>query len=435
MYRAAACNMVLEWQSEGSGAHRAHQQALSLTMAITWLVNGLHSAPDVGQASRDLMDNILPHINRRGADPNELAYGAALDSDDDDDMSDVGDEVDANDDDEGSDGDNEDSDEDEDEGRPRARTSRVRRRRLRATLPAYPHGLVFLRDIRVGVKHPVPRFYENKQFVTDKTFKYFFGCAQPDVLHKILNASVGSSSNSRRVRNKTRRTITITEMEDEPPANAPAPFVIGGEIPAPDRDEGSDLEDEDNNLTLHCLQGRTDAAILLLWRQCLKDIANKVSNEKQSHLDSYTRLSESDLGGVNEETFKNHNLAAFFIDCRIMEAKPEDWERTFRHLFPPRGFSCSGKLQNYRQCSYWTMWISLCQNSNVTDAVLARIRAKLWERFRTLYWMPNTQSERIWYTKFDKRFNKISGFPNEKAAPRVLINGKKTEALWDVDSL
>lgn len=170
MYRAAACSMILKWQLRGSWFDRSHRQALNLVMAVTWLVNGLHSAPDFGRASRDLLDNILPHVNRRGAEQNELAYGTALDSDADEDelFSDYRD----------------DEGDDEDGSR-----TRVWRRRRQATLPAYPYGLAFLRDIQLEEGH-VPRFSENGRFVTGKTFEHFFGCAEVDILRQFLHASV-----------------------------------------------------------------------------------------------------------------------------------------------------------------------------------------------------------------------------------------------------
>ena len=81
--------------------------ALLLTAGCAWLLNGLHSAPDNRPASRNLMDCVLPEVDRRGADEMFLAYGRAVD--DDDDGADTNDGYDE-----------------------------------RVTLPANPHGLVFL---------------------------------------------------------------------------------------------------------------------------------------------------------------------------------------------------------------------------------------------------------------------------------------------------
>ncbi len=48
-----------------------------LTAAAPWFLNGLHSVPDNGPCSRDLMGKILPLVNREDADIQALAYPAS----------------------------------------------------------------------------------------------------------------------------------------------------------------------------------------------------------------------------------------------------------------------------------------------------------------------------------------------------------------------
>lgn len=78
-YQILAINFVLTCQVQGAREHRATQKALLLVVALVWLVNGLHSRPDDGSASRNLMSAILPHVEHEGADPNTLAYYACTD--------------------------------------------------------------------------------------------------------------------------------------------------------------------------------------------------------------------------------------------------------------------------------------------------------------------------------------------------------------------
>jgi hypothetical protein len=117
--------------------------ALLLTAGCTWLLNGLRSAPDNRPASRNLMDCGLPETDRRGADEAFLAYGRAIDNDDN-----------------GSGG--------------------GARYDEQATLPANPRGLVFFHSLRIGQRHPVPRLTVGK-VLSDGSFRYFFGVDIDDI--------------------------------------------------------------------------------------------------------------------------------------------------------------------------------------------------------------------------------------------------------------
>lgn len=85
------------------------------------------------------MDCVLLEVDHRGADEMFLTYGRAVDDDDDDDGADTNDGCDE-----------------------------------RVTLPANPHGLVFLHSLRIGQRHPVPRLRSGK-VLSDRSFRFFFG--------------------------------------------------------------------------------------------------------------------------------------------------------------------------------------------------------------------------------------------------------------------
>ena len=80
------------------------------------------------------MDCVLPEVDRRGADEMFLAYGRAVD-----DGADTNDGYDE-----------------------------------QVTLPANPHGLVFLHSLRIGQRHPVPRMRSGK-VLSDRSFRFFVG--------------------------------------------------------------------------------------------------------------------------------------------------------------------------------------------------------------------------------------------------------------------
>ncbi|KAF9470635.1 hypothetical protein BDN70DRAFT_901951, partial [Pholiota conissans] len=108
-YRVLAFKYILEQQEQGTYSIRSMDSALLLTAAAPWFLNGLHSAPDNGPSSRDLMGKILPLVDRIDADVETLAYPTSTrasitpvqrsdndDNDDDDDDDDDHDDHDRN---------------------------------------------------------------------------------------------------------------------------------------------------------------------------------------------------------------------------------------------------------------------------------------------------------------------------------------------------
>ncbi|KAF8870793.1 hypothetical protein CPB84DRAFT_1754274 [Gymnopilus junonius] len=71
-----AIKMVFEWQQEGPADLRSTNEVLLLTMVCVWILNGLHSTPDMG-----------PSSYCTGADPDILAYGCPTEESDDEDSS------------------------------------------------------------------------------------------------------------------------------------------------------------------------------------------------------------------------------------------------------------------------------------------------------------------------------------------------------------
>ena len=161
-YRALAIKFVLEWQAEGEAMYRARESALILAAAAVWLLTGLHSSPDNGSSSRQLMAAVLPHVATEGADLDILAYGIPCN------------EIDPAEEDEEEDDESTDDDDDIDQ-----QPQRARQRRDAVSQPAFPYGLVFLHCIRVGPSYPVPRLNKSKDAATSElsatAFRYFFG--------------------------------------------------------------------------------------------------------------------------------------------------------------------------------------------------------------------------------------------------------------------
>ena len=73
-YRVIAMSVTLSVQAKSPPSHCIQRDALLLTAACTWLINGLHARPDGGPASRNLMRAVLPVMELDDTDDITLAY-------------------------------------------------------------------------------------------------------------------------------------------------------------------------------------------------------------------------------------------------------------------------------------------------------------------------------------------------------------------------
>ncbi|GLB33116.1 hypothetical protein LshimejAT787_0100010 [Lyophyllum shimeji] len=397
-YRALAIKFILEWQLDGDASHRAKDAALLLTAAATWLLNGLHSTPDKGASSKELMAAILPHVSRAGADPDILAYGSPTDDDDVDSQTDS---------------------EAEDE------PPTTRRRRDAVTLPSYPFGLVFLRRIRVGEQYPVPRFSNDGQFISPRAFRFFFGVDHEDVDAEYFRKALTQKAHPDRVRNRAKRTPAWHNRDQETTRKDFNLARLGYELTPPMRDRGSDVDEDEEHSGAE--ERDIDDEITAVWRQFLIDVTAKAPNKKNAHEPSHCRLSTEERLLVTEDTYQNRKLSVYFHDCQWKLADRKDWQNVFDRLFPPKGHIFTGNVQNYLSTSYIPMWEKI--KSRADDDTYLRIRQDIRKRFDRLYWMPLAQTDRIWYTKFDAKFTKSSGLNRRAPSPLILINSS-TPPTW-----
>jgi hypothetical protein len=395
---------VIEWQGEGEADVRCSKQALLLTAACAWVLNGIHSTPDMGASSRDLMNAILPHVDREGADVNILAYGTPVDEDEDI---------------------SENDSEDDDDG------PLARRRRDAVTLPAIPWGLLFHRDIRLGPSHPVPRFVEEGDFISDKTFMYFFKVAPKNISNLIVDATLCAPVHPARIPNKRQRTTTFIPLDEQR-----ALFKLrnkGLALRPQDHDSGSDIEpssdsdsDEDPEFERARQRQRLnrlppnptiDEELTHLWRQFLLDITSVSPNIKGSANPSYCKLTKSQRLLVNESTYRNEKLSDYFIDVQWKIVEPKKWDSNFQYFFPDFDYQLSPKAQGWKQCQYLLKWQSMMQRADNKTIELMRVAMK--RRFDTLYWVPRAEKERPWSTKRVQAFEKPN--TNDNAAPQVFV--------------
>ncbi|TFK59512.1 hypothetical protein BDN72DRAFT_905777 [Pluteus cervinus] len=425
-YRALAIKYILEWQGGGNPILRAKPRALLLTAGATWLLNSLHSTPDLGQSSRKLLNEILPQVSPNDADPYSLAYGTfpRVNGSESDSSS--------------------ESEEDESETRP------PKQRRI--SFPGYPHGAIFLDDLCVGPEYPVPRVGRGTQPLDAKAMDYFFGCRIEDIEKEFFVKNVVIRANPARNPNKSRNTPTMPYDEDNPPPLA-SKFHLsnrGLRLSSPTRDlesendshEGNtDDEDDDdddsrsNERALKIIRQSTDINLVLgsLWTQFLLDLIAVAPNEGGAAKPSYCKLDAVQRAEVSEHTFKNHTLSDIFYSCRwktVPNAEDKDWRRVFDHCWLDVGQVKAGGIQNYPTMEYFKWW-EITKGREVDNIeVIHAMREALRERFDKLRWVPYAQSGRVWLTKPARSFTSSVGLAADDKAPQILV--RRIEPTWVV---
>lgn len=405
------------------------QTALLLTAVVVWLANSIHSTPDLGPSSRDLLRATLPHIERRGADPNILPFGTPRDDGDVDSESDDSSDDEDDDDEDGDDEDEDQEDQDEEvqarRRQLRRRIARVAGRRSSETVPAMPYGILFLREIRVGRRYPIPRLRNLNMFISDKSFKYLFRTSLNEIRHDFFKLSVVLPVDPYRTRNKTKRTPTYYNF-DHDYNQGPEPPIFNIQthvtLDPPQRDNGSDLDSEVEFVDEDFEQD-VSMALSTLWRQFLVDIAMKSPNKTGSS--SYLNISDDEKLRARDALYQNRNLGQLFTVCYYKLDQHGGWNSIFDHFFPKRGYSRKRRVQNYPSCRYWLSWLEdYLNNSNIPTTTINLMRKHLKKKFNRLYWLPYAQSDRIWSVKVQKSrdFLRSPRLQAGASAPWILIN-------------
>ncbi len=401
-FRALACQHLLYEMEQAPARFRLRDEALMLMASIPWFINSLHCTPDLGQSSRNLLTNILPHIPKEDADLDVLPFVTSIrDGDTDGDISD-------------------DSTDSEDDFVPRHVAANAN------TVPSIIHGLLFLNPLKLGDGIPCPRFKQNGCFITERTFKFIFGKTLDDVQGIIVGGTMCQKSNPDRVRNKVRKTLRYI-----PEDNEPVVFNLGDQgyhlKPFDTRDEGSDNEtpepdevDPDMNIP------DIDIQLSVLWRQFFLDITSKAPNMRGAGKVSYIKLNKQEQRNVNEDTHKNEVLSDYFKVCQWKIPDDESWDIIFGHLWPDKGV-VKYSSQNYAQSSYYESWGKFLERC-VDDHTIRKVRRAIRKRFDQLFWVPYAYPDKIWWTKNTKHDN--SGFTctdgTFRSAPRVAVRDVPT---------
>ncbi|TFK17448.1 hypothetical protein FA15DRAFT_734940 [Coprinopsis marcescibilis] len=420
-WRCLALKIVNEWQYEGMPIDRSRESALHLTAMTAWMVNSIHSTPDLGPSSRELLEVTLPRVRRDHAVRSNLLYPIKIvnpeeeeESGSDDSMASVY----------GSESGGRQSTPAIHNGIQRARgnvgiaepTSLARGTDL---VPHAPYGIIFLRQFRNKVPPPpIPRFEDKRFFLSDKSFKFLFNQTREQLILDLEGSRIVKPSNPSRLRNKVRQPIR--------PAPTPENFVgfnleqEGMALDPIPHDDGSDLS-EGEWVVPEVEVPRLDTEVEKLWNQFLFDMINTSPNRKNAKDDPYCLMKKEELDAVDISIYQNLYLGEIFDDVQWCVGTKKEWRAVFDNLFPAKGVEKVGKLQNYHKTVYYPMWTLL--TSSRMDAVVAEAtRTALWKVFKTLKWAPFAESMRIWGTRSDRGgFSKNSGRPAKEAAPRIIV--------------
>ncbi|RXW21035.1 hypothetical protein EST38_g4823 [Candolleomyces aberdarensis] len=418
-WRTLACMYVDDWQRGGESNLRNKNSALLLTAAVSWLLNGLHSTPDLGPSYRDLLSAVLPRTPRSLVERDELPFPITLnmDEDSDDEMEvyelDVGDgpvpSITTR---QRMDGEDDDEVESEAGGR--------------TLVPHVPFGVFFFRELCRG--KPVPRFFELGLSVSDRSFNFMFGKPRDEILMTLAGNQVSIPRDPTRLHNRTRQRLI-----EDPDVGERVNFALehrGHELLPPARDDGSDIAEqdfddgsEDNDL----LASGLDTQLERVWRQYSIDLAKLIPNRQHASDASYCVIPRNQLDNVTPALYQNVNLCDIFDDVQWRLATRVQWERTFSHLWPEKNVKKRGRLQNYGQAAYYRLWETM--TSRMSDETAKASRQAIWSFFKTLEWAPCAGAERIWETKTTSSFNRfgVSSGP----APKIYMN--RTTPTWNVE--
>ena len=402
----------------GPSQLRALEPAIILTAAAPWFLNGLHSTPDDGPSSRELMVAIFPHVLAADATPEITAFSMSLADDEFEDDEGIS------------------PSDDEGEIPSRHRTQKSR------TVPVIKYGCHFLATIRCGPLVPVPRQEFSQHSLSARTIKFLFGVSREKLYAEFCRTGAVLPPNLARTTNRKRATTTYIPPPDQPAENLFELEEAGFELNQVARDEGSDFDDDAlsddgdpggyDAPVPFLLSAEINSTITLLYRQWLMDMATLCSNRKNAALGSYCILTPIQRLQVTEFTYENPNLAKFFDDCSYKKADGrKEWGRVFDNMFPPKDTMKAGAVQNYPNAQYYTQWVALWKNNDAT--VIDAIRRALRKRYNKLYWVPHAETQRIWTTSRKPGFTKMPGLDKNKPAPRILLNPRSKIAgpFWN----
>ncbi|RXW13278.1 hypothetical protein EST38_g12577 [Candolleomyces aberdarensis] len=381
-YKTVAVHELLDWYKEAPVDLQVLKPSVSLMIGLSWWVNALHSTYDDRNYSRELISTILPHHPPGVVMTSQLPFRTSLD---------VGD-------------------------------GNVGR-----TVPCMPFGMICLDLIRIGPGYPCPRMSDpgQKPCMSPEALEHFLGVPFHDFVLNVKRSKLTAPRDKTRTRNRTVQLKRITPPDQPPP---PVIFDLNPDVHAflpPIRDDGSDIEvdsdGEDSDPGGGQPQQSVNHTLTTIWGQFLVDMAETSPNQRGASSPPYILLTPPERLNVTVDLYRDSRLTLIFRDFMWRRADKARWRENFNRLFPSKGPVKGRRVQNYNNTAYYPMWVMFGEST--TDETFVAARKEIWRRVCSLYWLPATESDRIWSTRIHPKFKKTNGRSPNKSAPHILVYG------------
>ncbi|KAG6874617.1 hypothetical protein C0992_007261 [Termitomyces sp. T32_za158] len=401
--RLQAASTVISWQVAAASEFRVNEQALTLTAACVWLINGLHTRPEDGPGARRLMDAALPVAEADEVSPDDVAYRRSLPQKR---------TISRDDREEGDEDEEEVPDEEEEEEEGDSSDG----------VTHNSNGCIFLRRIKFV---NAPRFRIGGPTMADAAFRYWFKMSLDQVEANFLRTGIIDKKLVARIRSTSnkRRLPRIMNWNNDPLPDMFDIGIPGRRLPSPVHDDGSDVGDAGTPPP----QMTVNAFVSDLFRTFVSNIKAKSPNPRGSTNASYLKINDDERLSCDEAIFKTFALSQTFRHVSYKQATKEEWKRAFQWLFPDRGYKTTSGVQNYPDCTYFREWLKFVNNGENSEELIREARTAIWLRLRSWCWIPDARQDKMWPTTPLPGFHRLpaSTKPNGKPypAPRILLKG------------
>jgi hypothetical protein len=302
-----------------------------------------------------------------------------------------------------------------------------------------PYGIFFIAAIKCDSRVPCPRLHQSICIRPDVFAALTGGCSYDFYAVKGHEATVAACavavSNPARVPNKAASTRLVEHLREEDKLVTEIDELEHRLNHVNFDDQGSDLEDEEapevysNALGVN---GETSKAFV----QFAADLMAKSPNMgTSSSAASYLKFSASERRDQCTQILKRVDLCTIFTCFSIRIASWDEWTRAFDKFWPMAVTPVKG--QNWGSMQYRTVWSLLLSrlDGNGQHAVRAAIKAQ----FNQLRWIPYSDSDRVWHTRYKTGFRHYLGYGETRrtsgkptTAPLLLANPRFV-GEWGID--
>ncbi|KAH0588293.1 hypothetical protein J132_02620 [Termitomyces sp. J132] len=413
--RLQAASSVISWQVAGPPQLRVHDQALTLTAACVWLINGLHARPEDGPAAKKLMDAALPLSEADEVARDDLAYRRSLPQRRVISRSD-----------------REEGDEDEEEVPDEEEEEEEEEGNARHLIAHNANGCVFFRRIKFT---DAPRFRAGGPTMPNEAFRFWFRMTIEEIEAKYVKTGIVDKQVIARIRSTLckRPLPRVVNWSDEP---LPDMFNIGApgqKLPPPAYDDGSDIDDAGTpppQLTVNAFASE-------LFRNFVANVKSKSPNPRGNTKASYLKINNVERLSSDEAIFKNLALSDTFRHVAYKHATKDEWKRAFEWLFPKRGYETSSAVQNYPACPYFQQWLKFVNSDENSEQLVNETRMAIWTRLKTWSWIPDARQDKMWPTGAAPGFHRLPALSKPNGAPlpapRILLRGAKARVSFVED--